>query len=90
MVIVALPPSPLSSAICAKLSRMMPTNRFRMKKLARIMKTMKKNAIAGLWSRSGASSGERESTPSYITAVHPSVVDISNSVRIALKMLSKL
>ena len=38
----------------------------------------------------GASSGERESTPSYITAVHPSVVDISNSVRIALKMLSKL
>ena len=37
----------------------------------------------------GASSGDRESTPLYMTAVQPSVVLISNSVSMALKMLSK-
>ena len=60
-----------------------------MKKLATIMNARKKNAMGGLLSRLGAISGDRESTPMYITAVHPSVVDISNRVCMALNTLSK-
>ena len=60
-----------------------------MKKLATIMNARKKNAMGGLLSRLGAISGDRASTPMYITAVHPSVVDISNRVCMALNTLSK-
>ena len=88
-VIVAEPPSPDSSLICAKLSKMIPMKRLRMKKLATIMNARKKNARAGVLSRLGARSGDLASTPMYITAVQPSVVDISNRVCMALNTLSK-
>ena len=88
-VIKPLLPSADSAASLAKLSRMIPMKRLRMKKLATISNATKKNAMGGLLSRLGASSGDRESTPLYITAVQPSVVDISNNVCIARKMLSK-
>lgn len=53
------------------------------------MKTRKNAIVPTEWFSTGCMSTPTASTPSYITAVQPSVVDISKRVCIDLKMLSK-